>query len=424
MAATNNGESVLDEVLAFNADRKRRGVRRKLAAMDQGAFAFFRGANHLFGRAWERLGPPDPGPAIAICGDLHLENFGAFRAEDDTFHFDVNDFDEALVGPCGFDLVRCTASIFLAAEEWALSPLQAASMALAFLERYHKVLREGSSARDAWTPTPQLGLGGVWDLLGATAMGTQVDLLDRHTAITKDGSRRIVRSEKKHPPIRPKRAEEIRAAVQAYGDNRPDPRAYRVIDVTARVAGVGSLGLRRYTVLIAGGGNPDTNRLLDIKEVRPPSLRGLTKAPQPPSWDSDARRAVEAQRRLQDAPALGLDVIPIGDRAYRMREMIPDENRSSLDRLRKKPPKLRDAIEIAGLLTGSMHLRGCRREGDLDSVSALIAWAEGPALDAVLASAARFAERTQAEYDQFHDAYHTRPVPKPLRPKARARGAS
>ena len=43
---------------------------------------------------------------MLICGDLHLENFGAYRTDAGDFRFDINDFDEALVAPASFDLVR------------------------------------------------------------------------------------------------------------------------------------------------------------------------------------------------------------------------------------------------------------------------------------------------------------------------------
>ena len=49
--------------------------------------------------------PLDLGPAILQCGDLHLENFGAYQTDDGEFRFDINDFDEALVAPCSLDLV-------------------------------------------------------------------------------------------------------------------------------------------------------------------------------------------------------------------------------------------------------------------------------------------------------------------------------
>ncbi len=271
MAINDRRNAILDEVLAFNRDRKPKRVRLKLQRMDEGPFPFFRGTDHLFARAWPELKPPNVGPTTLLCGDLHLENFGAYRSDDGDYLFDINDFDEALVAPVGLDLVRCTASILLAAKQWRLSPLQAAGMALAFLDHYRSALTTTPRAHLIDLAAPHSDRGAVWDLLGATALGSHLALLNHHTELTKGGTRRIIRAKGKRPAIGEKRAEQIRLAVEQYGKDTPTPGAYKVHDVTARIAGIGNIGLRRYLVLIEGDRSPDQNRLLDIKEARPSS---------------------------------------------------------------------------------------------------------------------------------------------------------
>ena len=63
--------------------------------MRKNAFAFFRGTCHLFYEDWSPPAALDQAPATLICGDLHLENFGAYLGESGLPYFDVNDFDEA-----------------------------------------------------------------------------------------------------------------------------------------------------------------------------------------------------------------------------------------------------------------------------------------------------------------------------------------
>ncbi len=333
-------------------------MRLKLERMDANPFAFFRGTDHLFAREWPAFRPPDVGPSVLLCGDLHLENFGAYQADDGEFLYDVNDFDEALIAPCSLDLVRCTTSILLAAELWRLTPLEATGMVLAYLEEYRAALSMTPRRHPAAGESPLLGRGAIAELLGMLATADHVALLERNTEVTKAGKRRLLRIENKHPEIRKERVREIKDALAAYGKATPAPEAYKVLDVTGRIAGIGSLGLRRYLVLVEGGGPPDENLLLDIKEARPSCLHGCTEAPQPDTGGNEARRVVEAQRTLQARPTLGLDVVEIQGEGFRMRQMIPEENRSSLDRFQKKPEKLRDAVEVAGRLTGWSHLRG------------------------------------------------------------------
>lgn len=394
MTGPGNGGSVLVDVLRANEGRSPRMVRLKLKRMAANAFAFFRGSCSLFAAAWDEWKPPDPGPDVLICGDLHLENFGAFRDDAGEFLYDVNDFDEALTGPAAIDPVRCATSILLAAELWKLSPLEANGLVLAYLDEYRAAVKADPAVPQSWR-------GPIREVLGKTAMGSQSDLLDRQTERLKNGTRRIVRGKNKHPELVRARAAEILAAVRDYGQAKGKTEFYRAIDVTGRVAGIGSLGVERYLVLVSGGGSAETNRLLDVKGARPSALLRCLDLGEDPAAPSEAARVVQAQRTLQARPTAGLDLIAIGGRDYRVREMIPDENRSSLDRFQEKPAKLRRAITAAGRITGLAALRGALAVEGRDATADLTRWATGPALDSVLAAAARYAERTRVAFKQF-----------------------
>jgi hypothetical protein len=74
------------------------------------------------------------------------------------------------------------------------------------------------------------------------------------------------------------------------------------------------------------------------------------------------------------------------------------------------------AVEAAGQITGEMHVRGAKQRGKGQRPSFLSKWVVGPALDSVLASAARYAQRTSFEYEQFHrEMADPSNLPKPLR---------
>ena len=383
------------ELLRANEGRKPGLLRIKFRQMAADPFTFFRGADPLFATAWPDLKPPDVGPSILICGDLHLENLGAYRTEAGDFRFGINDFDEALVAPCSLDLARCAASILLAAEQWRLTPTSATSMALTYLDSDRASTRDPEPGEVA----PKSGQGAVWDLLAATAAGNQVALLDRVTRRKRSG-RRAIRDAPNHPKIGPQRAEVVREAIDAYLGAADAP--LRVLDLTGRIAGVGSLGVRRYLALVGDGEHHDADRVLDVKECGPPSLLACATEPQPASKD-DADRVASAQRQLQGHTAAGLGTMTINGRSYRVREMIPDENRASLDRLRHLPDRLRDAVAIAGRLTAWSHLRGAKIPGS-NRTSKWTRWAASAALDAVLASAARVAERTNRDFAAFRQA--------------------
>lgn len=392
----------LEGIVRFNLPFKKRLQRLKFARMDAGVFAFFRGTDHLFASYWKKLRPADAGPPVLTCGDLHLENFGGYRADNGDFYFDINDFDEALVAPCSFDLVRCATSILLAARQWQLSPDVTTELATAYLNQFRTTLRQATAAQPFHPSTRWDAVAA--DLLGPTALATQQQLLEHETSEQKSGRRTIVRSKQKHPEIRPRRAAAVRKAVERYGRRVGRVAEYRTLDVAGRIAGIGSVGVRRYTVLIEGSGPPWGYRLLDVKEERPSSILTCAREPHLHDRGDDARRVVAAQRHLQTEPTASLDVLHINKRGFRMREMIPDENRARIDRFEKEESKLHRAVQLAGRLTAISQLRGSRVNGH-DCQAELKHWAAGPALLEVLAVATRYLRRTHRDYEAFHGAY-------------------
>jgi uncharacterized protein (DUF2252 family) len=299
------------------------------------------------------------------------------------------------------DLVRCATSILLAADEWGMSPVNATGMVLTYLDSYHATLLESAKTGEVGEIAPKSGEGPLWDLLGEAALASRDELLAHYTKRTRDGKRKILSRQGRQPQLGRARQKKIREAVEQHGRDVGKPDAFRVLDVRSQIAGLGSLGLRRYTVLIEGGGSPNKNRLLAIKEARPSSLIRLADGQQLETGGNDAQRIVEAQKRLQARVGLGLCVVEIDGVSYRMREMVPDENRANLDRFRKKPAKLRSAVEVAGRITAWSQVRGSRGIGE-DRTQELAHWASGSALQAVLAGAVRYADQVQQDYGEFH----------------------
>ncbi len=84
--------------------------------MRENSFRFLRGSCHLFYEDIQHYGLPES-PNTWLCGDLHLENFGSFKGKDREVYFDINDFDEGILGPCLFELSRLLVSVILACRE-------------------------------------------------------------------------------------------------------------------------------------------------------------------------------------------------------------------------------------------------------------------------------------------------------------------
>ena len=75
--------------------------------MRESAYIFLRATFFRWMQLWpERCPKLDEAPEVVGVGDLHLENFGTWRDEDNRLVWGVNDVDEACEIPYTLDLVR------------------------------------------------------------------------------------------------------------------------------------------------------------------------------------------------------------------------------------------------------------------------------------------------------------------------------
>jgi hypothetical protein len=102
-------------VMQTNKGRQEELVPLRMARMTASPFAFYRGAAAVM--AHDLASTPITGINTVIDGDAHLNNFGLYGTPQRDVVFDLNDFDEALIGPWEWDLKRLTASVNLAAWE-------------------------------------------------------------------------------------------------------------------------------------------------------------------------------------------------------------------------------------------------------------------------------------------------------------------
>src|ERR1700747_2530702 len=93
-------KSVPERVKEFNSGRIPEMLKIKYRNMRQNAFVFYRGSCHLFYEDLPAVSHLNNSPLSWLCGDLHLENFGSYKADNRLVYFDINDFDESALAPC------------------------------------------------------------------------------------------------------------------------------------------------------------------------------------------------------------------------------------------------------------------------------------------------------------------------------------
>ena len=124
----------------------RQDIAVKHAHVAEAPFPFFRATFYRWLQHWpEVCGELAKTPAVLAVGDLHIENFGTWRDEEGRLIWGVNDLDEAWPAAYALDLVRLTASAYLAISEEHLS-LTRREAAEAIEEGYRDALAAGGKA--------------------------------------------------------------------------------------------------------------------------------------------------------------------------------------------------------------------------------------------------------------------------------------
>jgi len=332
----------------------------KIDRMSPSPLAFLRGAAPLFYEILERIpiladGPPGQG---FIVGDLHMENFGAYRpdpghhrnAEADAV-FDVNDFDDCGVGPWRFDLLRLTTSLLLAGRELGADGREALALAEALLASYVRTLDSGSRRLP---PAPR----SVRRLLAQASERDRLALLHGRTERRGKG-RRFVRGPR-YAELSRSLARDAERAFGAYVEAHVPKKhraLYEVRDLAFRIAGTGSLGCLRIAVMVRGKGKRDGEWVFDMKEEdpRPSFARLVARATAESKLTGAARVETGLRGCIVDVPrALGTTKL----RGFPMlvRRLTPQEDRLDLHTF---PSRELDALaRLLGALVGRLHARG------------------------------------------------------------------
>jgi uncharacterized protein (DUF2252 family) len=348
---------VLRRIQTFNAGRDPERLRLKYAAMRGSAFAFLRGSCHLFYEQLPRSGLFKSAPLAWLCGDLHLENFGSYKADNRLVYFDLNDFDEALLAPATWDLVRMLTSLLVGAEVLKIRPDDATRLCCRFIEAYAAALGHAKAywvERDTAQGLVRTLLDGLRDRRRPAFLDTRTQVRGKKRALVVDGTKAL--------PASPAQRAMVIDFMDAFAKTQPDPVFFRVIDVARRIAGTGSLGLDRFVILVRGKGSPDANYLLDLKAASPSALAPFVKTPQP-RWRSEAERVVAAQIRLQAVPIAFLHPVRVNGAAYVLRGLQPSEDRVALGRPSRTTHELNQAVETMARVVAWAQLRSAGRQG-------------------------------------------------------------
>src|SRR6185437_15855822 len=135
----------VEKIVRYNAGRDPERLALKYKAIADNAFSFLRGTASLFFEELPKHAILSDAPVAWICGDLHLENLGSYKADNRLVYFDLNDFDEAILAPCSWEILRTLTSILIAAPSMNLKHDDAVAMARQCLATYGATLASGKA---------------------------------------------------------------------------------------------------------------------------------------------------------------------------------------------------------------------------------------------------------------------------------------
>lgn len=326
--------------------------------MAEGPYRFFRGTCHLFFEDLVNAAPLPDSPLVWMCGDLHVENLGTYKGDNRLVYFDLNDFDEALLGPACWELVRMVTSIFVVFDHLEMEAKKAQKWANLFLETYSKTIQKGKTRYIE----PRTAEGIVKKFLDSVSKRKQKTLIAKYLYRRKTrlgfsvDNLKLFKLEKK---LKKELKEHITDWIK---NSNESPYNYKVLDVCFRVAGTGSVGVKRYLFLLESRKIKRQYLLLDMKEATPSSLIPFIKVRQP-EWQSEAERIVCIQDRVQNiSPAL-LSATIFKNDPYVIQEMQPVEDKVDLNLIKYSYRNVCEVIRSMALLTASAHLRSCSRQG-------------------------------------------------------------
>lgn len=414
---------------------------RKMAAS---AFAFYRGTACLF---YADLDDGDGGASSAdgansgkdsgayltertsrvwIHGDLHAENFGTYLDANGRLIFNVNDFDEAYVGPFTWDLKRFAASVALIGYTKALGDDVISRLVRTYADAYRERIRRLAAGEAVPPLTLDTADGPLLDALHSARNRTRVGLLDSMTEV-RDYDRRFLPGRGAFALDEATR-EQVLTAFSGYLETLPPaslirPDSHRVKDVVGRRGiGIGSAGLPSYNLLLEGNTDAlENDVVLYIKQGQTPAVsRHITDPAIGGYFRHEGHRTVISQRALQAHadPWLGWTAFEeVGQLVAEVSPYAVDLDWSDLD----DPAQIEAVVADLGRATATMHAAA-----DDESGHSLVPFSTEDAIDAAIgdsdADGKAFAEtlvdfahsygaRARADHQIFVDLFRNGRIP-------------
>ena len=347
--------NILENIIHHNEGRKPDLLEMKYRGMGKSIFKFYRSTATVFYQDVSANNFLLNSPKVWACGDLHFENFGSYKGDNGLVYFDINDFDEATLAPCLFDIARFLVSVVLLAETEGYPEEGAIMLCEAFVASYTETLATGNSR---WVEK-QTASGVIKNLL---------ENVERRKPLYKvytnkvGGSRQFDFTHKKLIPPTAEEKKHILEIIRNWHLLSKAKNIYNILDLAYHIKGSGSLGIKRYILLVQHKSD-NTYKLVDLKMSTPPCLNQYVTHITQPQWKNEAERTVEIQKRVQGTSQALLESIETNESSFVLREYQSHEDKVRLRMCRGKINEVKEIITTMAKITAWGQLQSGGRQG-------------------------------------------------------------
>lgn len=211
--------------------------------------------------------------------------------------------------------------------------------------------------------------------------------------------------DERHFKIDKKLRAELKAHIQEWITTSSDgPYNYEVKSIVFRLAGTGSVGVKRYLVLLKSTNTKNKYLLVDMKQARSSSVLPYTIVQQL-DWQTEAERVITIQQRMQNVSAALLSKTVFRGDSYVIQELQPVKDTIKFKLLKEDYRDMYQVIDDMAALTASSQLRSGGIQGSANIDELMAFGTDQGWQDTVIEYARKYARKVRQYYKNYLKEY-------------------
>lgn len=188
----------------------------------------------------------------------------------------MNDFDEAIIAPLLYEITRLAVAVVLSGTESGYSKKESEELMHLLLQQYRAAL----VFNKAIVVEEETARGLIKKTIANVVSRREKDLLKERTDNKTRGAKFLLSPRLLKVPAAEKKV--LMKAFQSwFSKHHIRHKQYKVTDAGYRIAGTGSIGVKRYCLLMENEKEPKKKMIIDMKQVVPSEVLAHARLAQP-----------------------------------------------------------------------------------------------------------------------------------------------